>query len=173
MRKIKEILRLRYDAGLSLRGISQSLNIGYGTVVDYIKRAEKAHVSWPIRSDLDERDLGLLLFPTQPVTGQRRFVEPDFMGCFVDLKKSKLVTRHLLWQEYRQQHPSDGYSYAQFCHRFKEWQGKQKRSMRQIHIAGEKMFVDYAGPTMDVVNPDTGECRTAQIFVAVLGASPT
>ena len=171
MRKIKEILRLRYEAGLSLRGVSQSLNIGYGTVVDYINRAEQANISWPINSSLDERDLGLLLFPTQPVTGQRRFTEPDFMGCFVDLKKSKLVTRHLLWQEYRQQHPKDGYSYAQFCHRFKEWQGKQKRSMRQIHIAGEKMFVDYTGPTMQVVNPDTGEYRTAQIFVAVLGAS--
>ncbi|WP_177421470.1 IS21 family transposase [endosymbiont of Lamellibrachia barhami] len=75
-----------------------------------------------------------------------------------------------MWQEYRQQHPKDGYSYAQFCHRFKEWQGKQKRSMRQIHIAGEKLFVDYAGPTMEVINPDTGEVRTA-IFVAVLGAS--
>ena len=171
MRKIKEILRLRYEAGLGLRGISQSLNIGYGTVVDYIKRAEQANISWPIRSDLDERDLGLLLFPTQPVTGQRRFSEPDYMCCFVELKKSKFVTRHLLWQEYRQQHPHDGYSYAQFCHRFKEWQGKQKRSMRQIHIAGEKMFVDYAGPTMDIVNPDTGEYRTVQIFVAVLGAS--
>lgn len=171
MRKIKEILRLRYEAGLSLRGVSQSLNIGYGTVVDYINRAEQANISWPINSSLDERDLGLLLFPTQPVTGQRRFTEPDFMGCFTGLKKSKLVTRHLLWQEYRQQHPKDGYSYAQFCHRFKEWQGKQKRSMRQIHIAGEKMFVDYAGPTMQVVNPDTGEYRTAQIFVAVLGAS--
>jgi len=171
MRKIKEILRLRYEAGLSLRGVSQSLNIGYGTVVDYIDRAKQANISWPINSRLDERDLGLLLFPTQPVTGQRRFTEPDFMGCFTDLKKSKLVTRHLLWQEYRQQHPNDGYSYAQFCHRFKEWQGKQKRSMRQIHIAGEKMFVDYTVPTMQVVNPDTGEYRTAQIFVAVLGAS--
>ena len=88
MRKIKEILRLRYEAGLGLRGISQSLNIGYGTVVDYIKRAEQANISWPIRSDLDERDLGLLLFPTQPVTGQRRFSEPDYMCCFVELKKS-------------------------------------------------------------------------------------
>ncbi len=171
MRKINEILRLRYEAGLSLRGVSQSLNIGYGTVSDYIKRAEQANVSWPIPGDLDERDLGLLLFPTQAVTGQRRFAEPDFMGCFMELKKTKTLTRHLLWQEYRQQHADDGYSYAQFCHRFKEWQGKQKRSMRQIHNAGEKLFVDYAGPTMDVVNPDTGEIRTAQIFVAVLGAS--
>jgi len=97
MRKIKEILRVRFEAGLSLRGVSQSLNICYGTVVDYIKRAEDAKISWPISSDLDERDLGLLLFPTQSVTGQRRFAEPDFMCCFVDLKKSKFVTCHLLW----------------------------------------------------------------------------
>ncbi len=93
-------------------------------VVDYIKRAEQASISWPISSDLDEWALGLLLFSTQPVTGQRRFAEPDFMDCFVALKKSKFVTRHLLRQVYRQQHPGDGYSYAQFCHRFKEWQSK-------------------------------------------------
>ena len=171
MRKIKEILRLRYAVGLSLRGVSQSLNIGYGTVSDYIKRAEQAGLSWPIPHDIDERDLGRLLFPTQAVTGQRRFAEPDFLTGYQELKKHKGVTRLLLWQEYRQQHPNDGYSYAQYCHRFKEWQGKQKRSMRQIHVAGEKLFVDYAGPTMEIVNPDTGEIRRAQIFVAVLGAS--
>jgi len=77
----------------------------------------------------------------------------------------------LLWQEYREQYPDDGYSYAQFCHRYLQWLGYQKRSMRQTHAAGEKLFVDYCGPTMAVVNPDTGEIRTAQIFVAVLGAS--
>jgi len=81
------------------------------------------------------------------------------------------VTKQLLWQEYRQCHPDDGYSYAQFCHRYRVWLGCQQRSMRQIHRAGEKLFVDYCGPTMAIVNPDTGECRQAQLFVAVLGAS--
>jgi len=85
--------------------------------------------------------------------------------------KTKGVTKLLLWQEYRQQHPDDGYSYAQYCHRYRVWQGQQQRSMRQAHRAGEKMFVDYCGPTMAVVNPDTGELRHAQIFVAVLGDS--
>ena len=170
MRKIKEILRLRHEAGLSYRGIAQSLDIGYGTVVDYLNRAANADLSWPLSPDMQERDLARLLFPTQAVTGQRRFVEPDFVSVHQELKR-KGVTKQLLWQEYRQQHPDEGYSYAQFCHRYKDWQGQQQRSMRQVHRAGEKLFVDYCGPTMEVVNPDTGEIRTAQIFVAVLGAS--
>lgn len=170
MRKIKDILRLRYEAGLGCRGIALALNIGYGTVVDYLNRAKQAGLSWPVPPELDERDLGRLLFPTQPRTGQRRFFEPDFPSIHQELP-GKGITKLLLWQEYRQQHPDDGYSYAQFCHRYKVWLGHQQRSMRQIHPAGEKLFIDYCGPTMTVVNPDTGECRQAQIFVAVLGAS--
>jgi len=170
MRKIKEILRLRHEAKLSYRGIAQALNIGYGTVVEYLNRAKQAELGWPIPADMHERDLGRLLFPTQPVTGQRRFVEPEFSTVHQELKR-KGVTKQLLWQEYRQQHPDDGYSYAQFCHRYREWLGRQQRSMRQIHRAGEKLFVDYCGPTMPVVNPDTGEMRQAQVFVAVMGAS--
>lgn len=170
MRKIKDILRLRYEAKLSYRDIAQALNIGYGTVVDYLHRAKQAQVSWPVPADMGERELARLLFPTQPTTGQRRFSEPDFPEVHHELKQ-KGVTKQLLWQEYRQQHPSDGYSYAQFCHRYLQWLGCQQRSMRQVHRAGEKLFVDYCGPTMAVVNPDTGEMRSAQIFVAVLGAS--
>lgn len=170
MRKIKEILRLHHEAKLSCRGIAQALNISYGTVVNYLKRATSADLGWPVPDDLDERDLARLLFPTQTRTGQRRFIEPDFVAAQQALK-TKGVTKLLLWQEYRQQVPDDGYSYAQYCHRFKCWQGQQQRSMRQVHRAGEKMFVDYCGPTMAVVNPDTGELRQAQIFVAVLGAS--
>jgi transposase len=170
MRKIKDILRLRYEAKLSYRDIAQALNIGYGTVVDYLTRAKEAQVGWPVPANMGERELARLLFPTQPATGQRRFSEPDFPEVHRELKQ-KGVTKQLLWQEYRQQHPSDGYSYAQFCHRYLQWLGCQQRSMRQVHRAGEKLFVDYCGPTMAVVNPDTGEMRTAQIFVAVLGAS--
>lgn len=170
MRKIKDILRLRHEAGLSYRGIAQALNIGYGTVVDYLERAKQANLGWPVPVELDERDLSRLLFPSQPLTGQRRFSEPDYPNAHQELKR-KGVTKHLLWQEYRQQHPDDGYSYAQFCHRYLEWLGCQQRSMRQIHRAGEKLFVDYCGPTMPVVKPDTGEIREAQVFVAVMGAS--
>jgi transposase len=170
MRKIKDVLRLHHDAGLSRRGIAQALNVSYGSVVNYLNRAKQAGLAWPLPDGMDERTLGRLLFPSQPATGQRRFTEPDFPGVHQELKR-KGLTKQLLWQEYRQQHPGDGYSYAQFCHRYLEWLGCQQRSMRQIHRAGEKLFVDYCGPTMPVVNPDTGEVRQAQVFVAVMGAS--
>lgn len=170
MRKIKEVLRLHHESGLSRRAIADSQKIGYGSVANYLQRAEQAGLRWPLPEDMDERTLGRLLFPSQPATGQRRFVEPEFPVLHQELKQ-KGVTRQLLWQEYREQHPGDGYSYAQFCHRYLEWLSCQQRSMRQIHRAGEKLFVDYCGPTLPVVNPDTGELRQAQIFVAVLGAS--
>lgn len=170
MRKITEVIRLSDEAGLSQRGIAQALNLGLGTVSTYLKRAREAGIGWPLPADMDERTLGRLLFPSQPLTGQRRFTEPDFPMVHQELKR-KGVTKQLLWQEYREQYPDDGYSYAQFCHRYLEWRGCQQRSMRQIHRAGEKLFVDYCGPTMPVVNPDTGEMRQAQVFVAVMGAS--
>ena len=170
MRKIKEVLRLHHDAGLSRRGIAQALNISYGSAVNYLNRAEQVGLQWPLPEGMDERTLGRLLFPSQTATGQRRFVEPDYQTLQQELK-GKHVTKQLLWQEYREQHPANGYSYAQFCHRYLEWLGCQQRSMRQVHRVGEKLFVDYCGPTMTIANPDTGEIRTAQIFVAVLGAS--
>jgi transposase len=141
MRKIKDILRLRHEAGLSYRSIAQALNIGYGTVVDYLDRAEKAKLTWPLPPDMPERDLGRLLFPTQPRTGQCRFAEPDWLTIQQELRR-KGVTKQLLWQEYRQRHSDDGYSYAQFCHRHLRWLGCQQRSMRQVHRAGEKLFID-------------------------------
>lgn len=170
MRKIKEVLRLSHEAGLSQRGIAQALNLGLGTVSTYLNRARQAGIGWPLPAEMEERTLGRLLFPSQPATGQRRFSEPDFSNTHTELKR-KGVTKLLLWQEYRQRHPEDGYSYAQFCHRYREWLSRQQRSMRQVHRAGEKLFVDYCGPTIGVTNPDTGEIREAQIFVAVLGAS--
>ena len=103
MRKIKDVLRLFYEVKLSQRAIARSLGIGLGTVSTYLQRARKAGISWPLPVDLQERDLGRLLFPSQPVTGQRRFIEPDYPTVLLELKH-KGVTKLLLWQEYRQQH---------------------------------------------------------------------
>jgi len=170
MRKIKEILRLKYEVGLSHRDIQRTLGIGYGTIASYLQRAEQAGLSWPSAGQLDERTLARHLFPTQTNAKQAHFVDPDFN----DVRKSLSLphmTKLLAWQEYREQHPEHGYSYAQFCHRYKVWLGHQRRSMRQVHKAGEKTFVDYCGPTLSIVNPDTGEIRSAQVFVGVLGAS--
>ena len=170
MRTIREILRLRYEVHLSYRGIQQALNIGYGTVVDYLQRATAAGVEWPLPDTMDERTLGRLLFPSSGLIGQQAFADLDYLAVHQELKRPD-VTKLLLWEEYRQLHPDDGYSYAQFCARYKAWSDRQVRSMRQHHKAGEKLFVDYCGPTVPIVNPDTGEIKRACIFVAVLGAS--
>ena len=95
---------------------------------------------------------------------------PDWESVRQELT-GKNVTKHLLWEEYTQQYPNSSYSYSQYCHHLGVWLAKQKRSMRQIHKAGETLFVDYAGQTIPIVNGTTGEVRHAQVFVAVMGAS--
>ncbi|MDT8952831.1 IS21 family transposase, partial [Aeromonas caviae] len=95
---------------------------------------------------------------------------PDWPSVHQELKR-KGVSKQLLWEEYTQRYPNSCYSYSQFCDRYKSWCQLQKRSMRQIHKAGEKLFIDYCGPTVPIVSPTTGEVRQAQVFVAVLGAS--
>ncbi|MCL4146812.1 UNVERIFIED_CONTAM: hypothetical protein GTU68_021357 [Idotea baltica] len=120
---------------------------------------------------MDERALELALFPRAPKNdAQHRFAEPDFAIVHVELK-SVGMTKQLAWEEYRQVNSDNGYSYSQFCHRYRAWLGRQQRSMRQNHVAGEKVFIDYCGPTVPVVDARTGTFIGAQIFVAVLGAS--
>ena len=108
--------------------------------------------------------------PPRQNTTSALCAEPDFNQIQQELSR-KGMTRQLLWEEYAQAHPGNHYSYSRFTVLYKQWRNKLKLSMRQTHNVGEKLFVDYCGPTMIVVNPDTGECRSAQIFVAVLGAS--
>ena len=171
MRNIKSLLRLHFEVGLSRREIATSLDIGYGTVANYLTRAKTAGLTWPLPPEIGERELARLLFPTLRKQGkQARFTQPDFALVHMELK-SPGMTKLLAWEEYRQQHPDDGYSYSQFCHRYATWLQRQKTSMRQMHRAGEKCFIDFCGPMVDILCADTGEVTTAQIFVAVLGAS--
>ena len=170
MRKIKEVLRLKYEAKLSQRQIARSLKMGLGTVSMYIKRAETAGLRWPSAQEMDERKLAQALFDNHPPKHPPKFIEPDCAKMHQQLKH-KGVTKLLLWEEYKQVHGEHGYQYSRFCHCYRRWLSQQKRSMRQHHRAGEKLFVDYCGPTVGIVNPDTGELRQAQIFVAVMGAS--
>ncbi len=166
MRKIREVLRLR-AAGLSTRQIACSLNIGRTAVGDYIDRAVGAGLSWPLPEDLTEADLERRLFPAAVARARR--VAPNWPALHCELKK-KGVTLSLLWEEYRAAYP-EGYGYSRFCDLYRAWKGKLKPTMRQTHLAGEKLFVDYAGATLEVIDPQTGEIREAQIFVAALGAS--
>jgi len=138
------------------------------TVKEYERRALEAGLSWPL-PDVDDGILEARLFPPPPnVTLDDRAV-PDWDREDKELRR-KGVTRMLLWQEYRAKH-SDGYSYTRYCELFHEWRGLQGLSMRQMHLAGEKGFVDYAGHTIPVTNAETGEIRDAHVFVGALGAS--
>jgi len=168
MRAIKEVLRLRWEAGLSHREIGISCRLGPTTVRDYLLRAKAAGLSWPLPEGMDEEELEGRLFPVPaPSVVQRPL--PEWARLHQELRR-KGVTLELLWQEYREAHP-DGYGYSQFCARYREWANALEPVLRQHYVAGEKLFVDYAGPTVPVVDRHSGEVRQAQIFVAVLGAS--
>lgn len=169
MRKIKEILRLKWDRKLSNRQIATTCGISRPTVREYLRRAAEVGLSWPLPPALDDVRLEQLLFPPTPrLPAQARGV-PDWSAIHQELKR-KGVTLFLLWQEYREANP-EGYQYSWFCEHYRAWQGKLDTVMRQDHRAGEKLFVDYAGQTVPVIDRTTGEVHEAQIFVAVLGAS--
>ena len=170
MRLIRDVLRLKYEAGLSLRQISRCLNIGLGTVSLHLNRAKEANLTWPLPMGMDDAALERALFPNQLAPARVGYVEPDYAAMHRDLRKPG-VTKQLLWEEYKQAHGDNGYQYSQFCQRYRDWVKTLKRSMRQVHKAGEKLFIDYCGPTIPIINPDTGEVCNAQVFVAVWGAS--
>ena len=169
MRKIKEVLRLKWAQDLSNRQIAKACGIGRPTVKEYLRRATEAGLGWPLPCGLDEAELERRLFPPPPsLPAQARGV-PDW-PLVHQQRRHKGVTLFLLWQEYREIHP-EGYQYSWFCEHYRAWQGKLDVVMRQDHRAGEKLFVDYAGQTVSVVDRVSGEVREAQVFVAVLGAS--
>lgn len=168
MRKIKNVLRL-HAAGRSTRQIGLSVGVGRSTVAEYLRRAEAAGVSWPMAEGLDEAVLEKQLFPPIPSPKDRRFAEPDWAAIHRELKRPS-VTLSLLWDEYRGAHP-DGYAYSAFCLHYRRWAARLSPVMRQRHVAGERMFVDYSGTTMSVIDPATGTVRSAELFIAVMGAS--
>lgn len=169
MRKIEEILRLKWEQHRSHQEIARSCAVSSSTVSDYLNRAQAAGLSWPLPADLSASQLEQLLFPAPRLPSGRSIPQPDWAQVHTELKR-KGVTLSLLWVEYRQDHP-DGYGYSQFCQNYRTWAKRLKPSMRQTHRAGEKLFIDYAGQTVPVIDPQTGEIRQAQIFVTVLGAS--
>ena len=168
MRKIRDVLRLSAE-GLSTRQIAASLAIGRTTLRGYLDRATELGLAWPLPADMSDTDLERRLFDRAYQNTQRIEAQPNWAYIHRELRR-KGVTLSLLWEEYRSDHP-DGYGYSRFCELYTRWEGKLSPVMRQRHPAGERLFVDYAGHTIDVIDPETGEVRTAQVFVAVLGAS--
>ena len=170
MRKIREILRLRFDCKLTIRQISASIRVSTGAVTKYLNLFEQSGLNWPLSAEMDDTALINQLSPESARRRHQGLISPDWVDIHKELKR-KGMTKQLIWEEYCEVYPHNHYSYPQFCHLYSEWRKKQKRSMRQLHRGGEKMFVDYAGLTVTIVDRNTGDTAPAQIFVAVLGAS--
>jgi transposase len=168
MRTIREVLRLKWEKKLSNKQIATSCNIARSTIRDYLGRARNAGLRWPLAPDLDDGRLEALLFSSAPEESPGKRGMPAMEYIRKELTR-KRVTLRLLWLEYRQANP-DGYQYSQFCERYHQWCDKLDVSLRQTHRAGEKLFVDYAGQTIPVTDPVSGQTTEARLFVATLGA---
>jgi len=169
MRQIRQMLRLHRD-GVSAREIGRTLGVARSTVQDNLKRAAAAGLAWPLASELTDDVLEQRLFARAGVrSGFRRRSEPDWAALARELKRPG-VNLMVLWEEYRDGYP-EGYGYSRFCDLFREFERRLSPVMRQHHAAGDKVFVDYSGKKIGIVDPETGVVRDAEIFVAVLGAS--
>ncbi len=169
MRKIREVLRLRHACGASDRAIARSVGVGRTTVAEYLRRTAVIGITWPIPPDIDDAELERRVFAPAGFTKPPARIMPDWTHIHAELRR-RGVTLQLLWEEYRAEQP-DGYGYSRFCDLYVAWRRGVSATMRQTHVAGEKLFVDYAGDTVPVFDGATGEERPAHIFVAVLGAS--
>lgn len=154
--------------GLSAREIGSSVGISHSSVLEFIRRAAALGLQHPLPEGLTQDQLEAQLYPSKPRSSDQ-IVLPDWGVIHQELKR-KHVTLDLLWREYKAIHPQ-GIQYSAFCEHYRKWSAKLNVSMRQQHEPGHKMFVDYAGTTIEVVDGRTGEVRAAQLFVAVLGAS--
>ena len=169
MRKIKEVLRLRFELGFGYRQIARSCWIGVGTVHEYLKRAEAAGFEWPLPDGMTETKLDELLFGHREAAKPER-VMPDWAALHDQLRTHKHLTLQLLWEEYRQDQP-DGYGYSRFCEHYHQYRRKLDVVLRQDHVPGEKMFVDWAGDSLPIYDRSTGDIQPASLFVSVLGFS--
>src|SRR5713101_4782039 len=171
MRKLKEILRLRFGLGLQQNQIARSCSIGQATVHRYLRKAGAVGLRWPLPEDLDDHRREELLFRAavgRPSQTTRSL--PDFAEVRRQLQAHKHLTLQLVWEEYRETQP-DGYGYSRFCELYQRWSRNQDVVLRQEHRAGEKMFVDWAGDTIPIYNRRISDITPASLFVAVLGAS--
>jgi transposase len=170
MRQVREVLRLT-TAGVGLNEIARRVGVASSTVRLTLKRLASAGLSWPLPAEMTDSALEAALFAAAGTKqGHRRHAEPDWAEIHRELKR-KHVTLAMLWDEYIERDP-EGYRYSRFCELYRGWASRLSVTMRQAHIGGDKLFVDYAGDTVPViVDRLTGQVRPAQIFVAVMGAS--
>lgn len=171
MKKLLEILRLHYDGKLSNRKIEKSVSVSKKTIGNYINLFDKSGLSWPLDLEYQNEDkLSNRLDPIRnPIVPFKR-APINFLEISKELRKHKHLTLQLLWEEQKQLGLMD-HSYSNFALLYRKWLGKQPNYMRQMHKSGEKVFVDYSGDRVNIIDTDTGLLRSAEIFVGVLGAS--
>jgi len=167
MRRIREILRLKYESGLSQRAIARAIGVSNSTVSEVFARLSAAGLAWPLPEGLPDDELEARLYREQGATAPDPRL-PDWTKVHAGLT-GKNVTLQLLWREYRAAHP-DGYGYSWFCKHYARWSARIDLVMRQHHKAGEKLFIDWAGEKLPYLD-ERGERQAASLFVAVLGAS--
>lgn len=168
MRKTREILRLKWVLGRSHREIKRAAGVGLATVTDTLARATTAQLDWPAVEALGDDELEHRLYPKSAAAAARPLPDP----ATLDLELRKVgVTLRLLHLEYVERNPVGAYGYTQFCDAYRAWKQTQRVTMRQVHRAGDKLFVDYSGKKPHIVDPETGARIEVELFVAVLGAS--
>ena len=170
VRKIREILRLRYGEKLGLREVGAAVSKSPSVVHECIVRFTGSGLSWPLGEELDDEALERRLYPPPEARGGAAPVQPDFAQVHKELSR-KHVTLTLLWQEYRAAHGELSYGYSRFCDLYREWERPLGAVLRQTHKAGDKAFVDWSGDGVEIADRETGEVWEAPLFVAVLGAS--
>jgi transposase len=171
MRRVREMLRLTRDAGMSVSAVARRTGVARSTLREMIERFDRAGLAWPLSLDVTDADLETRLYGEAGTKqGHRRRPEPDWAALNREMKK-KHVTLQILWEEYIEAEPA-GYRYSRFCDLYRGWEARLPVTMRQTHLGGDKLFVDWAGDTVPVtVDRRTGETRAAHLFVAVMGGS--
>ena len=170
MRQVREVLRLKHVCGQSGHRIAAAIGISRYTVAEYLRRAAVMGITWPVPPELDDTALERKLFtPPGAMAAETVRPQPNWVRIHAEMRRPG-VTLLLLWEEYRAGQP-EGYGYSRFCDLYAAWRGRLSPTMRQSHPLGERLFVDYAGQTVEVIDAITGEVRTAQIFVAALGGA--
>lgn len=175
MRKIREVLRLKYECGLTERPIATAVGIAHSTASNYLTRAKTAGVTWEVAQELSDAELEGRLFQRVGQNEPVARAPVDFNWVHMELRRPG-VTRQLLWTEYVEGVAKGAsgwrpYQYSQFCELYEAHRVKLQPSMRQVHRAGEKGFIDYSGKKPRIIDRTTGEVTEVELFVTVLGAS--
>jgi transposase len=170
IKKIREIFRLKFELNLSHRTIGKMVNVSPGSVSRYSAPFQQQGLEWLQLKKMSDDEIKNILCKSRHIQSKQDFVEPNFKQVHQELKR-KTVTLQLLWEEYKDIYKERAYGRSKFCQLYRAWSNKLQVTMRQHYKAGDKLFIDYAGSTVPVVDAKSGEIKEAQIFVAVMGAS--